>query len=258
MKITGCMNRCSPEYFWPALLIWIGAGCGAPSAQDTGRLKDLSGTSWISRSYLDALDRAGTPARVKDQKCLELVFSAECDSLILIEGLRNTGVYPVKPVSDTAFVAAGMKEEGTFVYPSDGRTLRFLHDTSVVAFTPLSPRYLVGRAAGWRSGAELFFNERLMAARYFLLNPDNEPTTGVVFSAYGEVAGLANYRKYRLCLDPSCFAGGEDVIELSDGATSDQFVWDWQNDTLRFYNIRVPVSGNRQRGQEIFRFVKQR
>ncbi len=242
------------------IAMWWMATPGCANPGKTVTMGGLSNTSWISRSYLDALDRAGMPASVRQFKCLELVFNAAADSVMVIEGLLHARAYPVRATSDSTFIATGLQEGGYFGHRPGSRRLSFVADSVEVMFGPLDKKYMVGQVRGWRSGAGLFFNERLIAARYLLLNPDDEPTVPVTFSAYGEVSGLANYKAYRVCLHESCFAGGADVVELSDGSTSDRFIWEWKRDTMRFYNIRVTGREVQElkRGQEIFRFIKQR
>jgi hypothetical protein len=257
------MKNCWRECAAALLLASLGpAGCQTARSPAAGaRLQALGGTHWLNADYLQRLDEAGTPAAVQNAACLELGFSATLDSMVLFEGGQQPVVFAIAARSDTSFVARRQGEERRFFLEAGNKALRQEAADGPVRYRPLGKKYVAASVAGWRSGTGLFLNERLWAGHYLLLNPAGEPTMPVAFSSYGEVAGLANYKRYEVCYRAACFPGGTlDAVDLSDGRVSDRYIWQWKNDTLRLFSI-VTGGGNRRnesKGPEIFRFVKKR
>jgi hypothetical protein len=263
MKILQLMKNCSPEIAAGCLLAaLVLSACQASRTPAAGsRLQALGGTHWLSRDYLQRLDEAGTPAAVRNAACLELGFSATLDSMALLEGGRSPVIFSVSMASDSSFVARRKGERRRLFLEAGGKTLVCETEDGPVRFSPLDKKYVAAATAGWRSGTVLFLNERLWADHYLLLNPAGEPTMPVVFSSYGEVAGLADYTRYDVCYRPDCFPGGRfDAVALSDGRVTDSYIWAWHNDTLQLFSIVSGAGGARgeSKGPEIFRFVKKR
>ncbi len=235
-----------------------------PESKFENAIVFLGGTNWISRTYLDSLDTYGTPAQVNNARCLEICFSHHADSLCIIEGGRNISVFKVSFESDSMFQISGFEEsKHTLFRLSGGGKILSYHDRvygTEVYFTKLEKKYAVKNISGWQSGSELFMNERIFAANYWFLNPENKPSMHVVFTSYGEVAGLANYKSFQVCYDTRCSSNsGLDIIRLSDGKTTDRYNWQWSSDTLYFYSIVYGSSKSSPefgRGEEIFKFIK--
>lgn len=223
--------------------------------------------NWISKAYLDSLDRFGMPSKVKHVGPLEISVNSTGDSLCLFNFNGSTTIYPVKQVTDTSFRIEKFNEDMlTDFYLNTGSTGIFYtskNSNQKVPFFKAESKYAVKVIDGWKSAFELFLNERMIADNYFLLNSENKASSRVVFTSYGSIEGLPGYKKFNICFAGDCRKHSTyDLIELSDGTYSENFIWQWRNDTLVFYSVNnIAVASevlHYEIGTDIFRFIKMR
>src|SRR5207249_4868682 len=125
----------------------------------------------------------------------------------------------------------------------------------------IESKYAVKMVNGWQSATELFLNEQVMASKYFLINSENKQGAEVAFTSYGKISGLPGYTDYSICYGGNCRnMCADDFIILSEKDTSENFIWDWKNDTLIFYSATNISKKTGQpyyvKGMDIFKFKK--
>ncbi len=209
------------------------------TSEQLEKLKSTTAGNWISSQWLDAVHDAGSPARVRGISCMEIIVSAKLDSLAWIEPGKELLVYPIALLNDTSFSVKSADKRYTFYYAADLKTM-FLNDGKQnTRLKKLPSRYAVLSLRGWMSGLTLFLNEDQIAGEYKLIDETGDEPSLCALTAYGEVHGLAGYKKYRLCYGGSCLEQSEkDVITLSDEKSADRYIWKWESDTLKFYSVR--------------------
>lgn len=231
---------------------------------------DQVGTSpfagnWISQNYLDSLISNGIPSRVHGVGCDELIINFSGDSAYLNSGLVEGTVFKISDKKENSFIIKKFnREEATeFTLTNKGRELRYTDMQTGVkyVFTKMKPKYAVKMINGWSSGLELFMNEKIIAANYYLINVENKRGNLVAFTSYGDVKGLPGYTNFSLCLAGDCRSmSTEDLITLKDASHSDDFIWQWRNDTLVFCSVVNTASEDEKpefsKGEDIYRFVK--
>jgi hypothetical protein len=181
----------------------------------------------------------------------------------------------VEGVEMPVFKIAGKKENSfsikkfngddftEFTLSDDGKELSYIYKkfNRKTRFFKAEPKYAVKVINGWPTAARLYFNERILAANYYLLNAEGKPAGKIAFTSYGKIEGLPSYTEYSLCYQGDCRSMTDgDLITLSDGKTSDNFIYEWNNGTLVFYSA-TNVAGHNEmphyiKGAAIFSFLK--
>jgi hypothetical protein len=221
--------------------------------------------NWISLTYQDSLDKYGTPAKVKNAGLEEIIINHSADSMCLnLEGVE-TPVFKIIDKKEKSFrVNKFNQDEFTeFILSDNGKELSYHYkkfDQNIIFFKA-EPKYAVKIINGWATAAQLYFNERVLAANYFLLKSGSAQNAEVAFTSYGKIIGLQAYTDYSICYQGDCRSmSDEDLITLGDGNTSDNFIYEWKKDTLRFYTVtnvsRLDEKPQYIRSMEIFKFVK--
>lgn len=203
------------------------------------KLRSNTSGNWISSVWLEAVHEEGSPAKVRTIPCMEIIVSTKLDSLAWIEPGKDLKVYPITLQSDSSFTVKISDNSLTFYYAADLKTMFFKNGKLTTRLKKLPARYAVLSLRGWMSGLTLFLNEDQIAGEYKLIDDTGDEPSLCALTAYGEVHGLAGYKKYRLCYGGSCLEQSEkDVITLSDEKSADRYIWKWESDTLKFYSVR--------------------
>ena len=233
------------------------------TTEDQKAASNFSG-NWISRNYIDSVYKYGSPKKAKEPP-LEIVVSFAADSLCLFNFNGVNKVSLITDLTDTSFRIQHFNEdEFTDFYLSPNKK-SFWYQTNRngnrFVFQKIDLKYAVKLIDGWKSSFELYFNEMTIAANYFLLNASGKPGSEVAFTSYGEVKGLAGFKNYSICYGGDCLQkSGGDIIELTDGKTTDEYIWQWEDGTLSFYSITNIGKSNEPpvyiKGTAIFRFIK--
>ncbi|MFI5219833.1 MAG: hypothetical protein ACHQNT_10125 [Bacteroidia bacterium] len=233
------------------------------SKDTTQKVVSVFSGNWISRNYIDSLYKYGSPKKANESP-LEMVISFAADSLCLFNFDGENKVFLITDVTDTSFSVQNFNEEEIteFYLSANKRELSYAGSNNKrFAFQKIEPKYAVKSIDGWKSAFEIYFNEMTIAANYFLLNTENKPGSEVAFTSYGQVIGLAKYKSYKICYGGDCLKkSGDDIIELSDAETTDEYICQWEDGTLLFYSITNISKTNEPpvyiKGPAIFRFKK--
>jgi hypothetical protein len=220
--------------------------------------------NWLSKNYIDSLNKYGTPAKVSI-RCEELIVNFSGDSACSVYNNNQFTAYKIMDVTDSSFrIKKFNKDDYTqFTITASGKSLKFDDKTSNVHYVlnKAEPKYAVTMINGWASALELFFNEYIIAARYNLINVENKKGLQVNFDSYGKITGLPGYTQYSICLGGNCSSlAEEDLITLGNGSASENFIWEWKKDTLTFNSVNnisaISDKPHYAKGMPIFRFVK--
>jgi hypothetical protein len=248
LVLMGMMNFCSSCSHTSGL-----------SAEQFEKLKTSVTGNWISSVWFDAVHENGL-AQAGQIPCMEIIVSAQLDSLGWIEPGKELIVYPIISVSDSSFIIKRKENTVNFYYSADLKTLFMNDGITNLRLKRLPIRYAVSSIRGWMSGLVLFVNEDQMAGEYKLIDEFNGEHTICALTAYGEVQGLAGYKVFKLCISGNCLSQSkEDVITLSDEKSTDRYIWKWENDTMNFFSVRNTGTLDHPdlvRHEVIFRFVK--
>lgn len=229
------------------VLLFVCSFCFVTSCMNTSgltseqieKLRTTTSGNWLSAEWLDAVHESGSPARVQNVPCMEIIVSAKLDSLAWITPGKDLMVYPVTLQNDSSFTVKISGRPVTFYYSADLKTLFLKDGKQTTRLKKLHSRYAVLSIRGWISGLTLFLNEDQIAGEYKLIDEIDGKHSFCALTAYGEVHGLAGYKVYRLCFSGSCLEQSkEDVITFSDEKSSDRYIWKWENDTLKFFSVR--------------------
>ena len=226
--------------------------------------KSVFAGNWISKNYQDSLDIYGMPSKLKFS-ATEICISYAADSMCeFIMGIGRN-IFSIVEKSDTSFRVRNYDDNSfaDFYLTAGGREIYYESKTDhqQFYFFRAEPKYAVKEIDGWNSAFELYFNERMIADNYFLLNPENKPSMRVAFTSYGEITGLPGYKSFKICYGETCVhQTKDDLITLSDSGNSENFIWNWKNDTLIFYSVlNTSAEKNNpyyEKGTEIFKFIK--
>ncbi|MEO5571972.1 MAG: hypothetical protein ABIT08_09175 [Bacteroidia bacterium] len=240
-------------------------GCKSKSENKTTGAADPFYGNWISINYRDSLNIYGSPGKIKNVDLDELIINYTADSLCLnVEGVE-THVFKIIGKSATTFrINKFNQDEFTeFAISSDGKELSYLYKkyNQKFRFFKAEPKYAVKITNGWRTAAQLYFNELTFAANYLLLNGDGKPASKVAFTSYGKIEGLQGYTEFSVCYQGDCRSMTDgDLITLSDGASSDNYIYEWNKGVLIFYSISNTALRDEmphyEKATEIFRFKK--
>ena len=221
--------------------------------------------NWISKTYLDSLDRYGTPGKVKNADLQELIINFSVDSMCLnLEGVEAP-VFKIDDKKETSFRVKKFNQDDftEFTLSADGKKLSYEYKkfNQKILFFKAEQKYAVKNINGWMTAAELYFNEHVFAANYYLLNSEGRQGAEVDFTSYGKVSGLAGYTDFSICYQGDCRSMTDgDLVTLGDGKASDNFIYEWKNDTLAFYSAsniaRHDEKPQYVKGMEIFKLMK--
>jgi hypothetical protein len=210
------------------------------SKEEREKLRANTSGNWINRQWFDTLQWHGYPSRASHLPCMEIIVSHQMDSLAWIEPDQPLQVYPLKLLSDSSFSVMRNNRTHRFYYSANDRTLKMDDDRQQLSLKKLPGRYAVMSLDRWMSGLIPFINESLIAGTYRLAGPaDTLSPPLTILTAYGEVAHLAGYKNYKLCMAENCFqTSRHDILILSDERSTDRYIWQWNSDTLQLYSVR--------------------
>lgn|GEM_PF-6191139 len=221
--------------------------------------------NWLSLTYQDSLDRYGTPAKVKNAELQEIIINFSADSMCLnVEGVE-TPVFKIDDKQEKSFRVKKFNQDDytEFILSKNGKELSYEYKkyNQKIRFFKAEQKYAVKIINGWSSAAQLYFNERTIAANFYRLDKEGKRLAEVAFTSYGKVVGLQGYSDFSVCYQGDCRSmSNENLITLSDGASSDNFIYEWGNGMLIFYSVTNIASRDEKpqyvKAEEIFRFTK--
>jgi hypothetical protein len=238
--------------------------CTTKSGTDEKSVSPFSG-NWLSLTYQDSLNKYGTPAKARNAELLELIINFSADSMCLnVEGVE-TPVFKIDDKKEKSFCVKKFNQDEytEFIISGNGKELSYEYKkyNQKIHFFKAEQKYAVKIINGWSSAAQLYFNERTIAANFYRLDKDGNRMAEVAFTSYGKVVGLQGYSDFSVCYQGDCRSMcDEDLITLSDGASSDNFIYEWGNGMLIFYSVSNIASRDEKpqyvKAEEIFRFTK--
>jgi hypothetical protein len=221
--------------------------------------------NWLSLNYRDSLIFYGTPGKVKNIDLEEIIINYTADSLCLnVEGVE-TPVFKIVDKKQNSFHVNKFNQDdfSEFIISENGKELSYQYKkyNQKFRFFKAEPKYAVKVMNGWATAAQLYFNEHTLAANYYKLNSYDKPVANVAFTSYGRIEGLQAYSEFSVCYQGDCRSMTDgDLITLSDGKTSDNFIYEWNHDTLVFYSVSNIALRDEMphyvKATEIFKFRK--
>ena len=210
--------------------------------------------NWVLLNYLDTVQKYRSLAKANHMPMMELYMKRFEDSITFIEQGSAPKTVHFNYKTSNHIILDDANAPNSIALTKNTFKINYYQNKVLLEYVLADERLVDSSTSiGKPYATRRVINSLVLGGVYKQMHND----VPVQFYTNGTITGFKDAQFYEICLDKTCalnFPG--DVVQLKHGEEKKYYTWEWQNNTLMFYNLTFANDSTLTKGQKAFEFFK--